>query len=186
MIGAAGARTALIISSLAMFATSASAEIVAGHANSIDPSKASQLDTCVKQTYGEFVTRSETTCVGNRHEYGSGNTSDDSYSIDYQMGPDFPGYKYIPGSETTSFYGRCTFDMKGTGVQSDTSFVCIWHTAGCGFTKDGGYINGACSVKMHYLPRDGDVAAIKEYCFGLIAGIPIAKPVSYSKGCILP
>ena len=186
MIKLGAAWTMLLLVLLFTFTRSASAEIVAGHANSLDPSEASRLDACVKQTYDDFVSRSETTCVGNSHYYDAGNTDDNTNTINYQMGPAFPGYKYIPGSETTNFNGQCTFDMNGTHVESDTLFVCVWHTAGCGFTKAGGHINGSCSVKMHYLPRDGDVARIKEYCFGLIAGIPIAKPVSYAKGCILP
>jgi len=155
---------------------------------SLSPDQISQLNACVEQTYNEMVSDSETRCTMPQPAYAAaGNTDSHTLNLRWKVGSaPFASYVFVPGSAAvTHNQGQCVHDVN-PAIENPTTFLCQLFTKGCGFLKEGGHVWGACAVSVKYVPQNGDLASIKEYCFAKVTGAAISKPTSYKKGCVLP
>lgn len=154
----------------------------------IDKRTMAQVDQCVEAAYNQFITLSQSMCRGEIKYYDSGgNMSSTTQKNSYNIGPDFPGYRFRSGTQSaTQIGGACEHEINAI-FQTDSVFTCRYYTKGCGPTKGGGHVRGYCSIGIEYIPRAGDVAKIKKYCLSKFSGGPVLpQPVAYPKSCVLP
>ncbi|QND46963.1 hypothetical protein HB780_14585 [Rhizobium lusitanum] len=149
----------------------------------------SQIDQCVETTFNAFVSGSKSTCVGVSKYYDSGgNTNSSSHNNYYDItDEEWGGYRYKKGTEKVFHEGGACIHEMSASIINDTKFLCYYYTKGCGELKGGGHVKGYCSVDVEYLPRAGDVVAIKRYCLSKFSGgTVLPTPLSYPVGCELP
>ncbi len=166
----------------------ANGQLAKSHPTVIGGDVAKQIEDCVKDTYDRFIANSQSNCVGKSHYYDSGgNQGTTVVSQPYKIGNSMAGYRFRAGSQSVTYDGgQCSFQIWAS-VNSEQSFSCTWYTAGCGLFKAGGHVRGHCNVGVDYVPRDGDVAKIKQFCLSKFSGgAVLPEPTSYQIDCSLP
>lgn len=154
----------------------------------IEKQTIAQVDQCVEATYNQFITQSQSVCQGVSKYYDSGgNTNSTTQENFYNLGPDFPGYRFRNGTQSAvQLGGACKHEIQAI-FQKDDQFLCRYFTEGCGLSKGGGHVRGYCSIGIEYYPRPGDIAKIKKYCLSKFSGGPVlSQPTAYPKSCVLP
>lgn len=154
---------------------------------SLTPDQIAAYNACVENTVQNLDSNSDTLCrTPDMYIDSGGNTNSQRYTLTVTIDPKFlPNYYYVPGSSVVARNdGQCVHDVTPV-IDSPSSFRCVLYTKGCGLTKAGGHVHGACSVRIRYGPQAGDIAKAKEYCFGQIFGLTVKKPVSSSINCVI-
>jgi len=164
----------------------ATASLAQEPTESLTPAEITIFNDCVKKTIEDLNVKSESSCRTPDYYQAAGATETQTLTVTITIDPkSMPGYQYVPGSQGVARNdGQCTHDVTPV-IDSPAAFRCVLRTKGCGFTKEGGHVWGACSVKIRYQPQSGDTVKVKEYCFAQLFGATYPKPSTYSTGCVI-
>jgi hypothetical protein len=161
--------------------TCASAQQLTGEGTSLSEEQVKKLNVCIELTYREMRTNSQSQCHTNERYY----PADGGGSIRVKIRFNVPAsYTFVPGTQSATHNGQCTHNVYANW-RSETSFECEWEAAGCGLFKEGGHVRGFCTVAIRYVPQDGDMVRVKEYCLSSLFGGNTAKPTVTKVDCSL-